>query len=83
MIRDCIVLGVKDNHTCKKLLKEKKLDLQRCIDVCRSNTKSESQLKSIADVHHVNIKQKVKQDSKRNPRDNHTQSIPTVHSCRY
>lgn len=64
MIRDGIILGVKDNHTRKKLLQEKKLDLQRCIDVCRSNEKSESQLKSLADVHHIKVKQKVKQDSK-------------------
>lgn len=30
MIRDRIVLGILDNNTRKKLLQEKKLDLQRC-----------------------------------------------------
>lgn len=83
MIRGRFVLGVKDNHTRKKLLQAKKLDLPRCIDVCRSNEKSESQLKSIADVHHVKVKQKLKQDSKSSSRDNHAQSIPAVQSCRY
>ncbi|XP_061195310.1 uncharacterized protein K02A2.6-like [Saccostrea echinata] len=86
MIRDRIVIGVRDNHTRKKLLQEKKLDLQRCIDICRSNEKSESQLKSIADVHHVKVKQKVKQDNhgkNEKRRDNRTQTIPTVQSCRY
>ncbi|XP_061188181.1 uncharacterized protein LOC133196273 [Saccostrea echinata] len=85
MIRDRIVIGFRDNHTRKKLL-QKKLDLQRCIDICRSNEKSESQLKSIADVHHVKVKQKVKQDNRgknEKRRDNHTQSILTVQSCRY
>ena len=37
MIRDRIVLGVRDNSTRKKLLQEKKLDLQKCIDICRTN----------------------------------------------
>ncbi|XP_061190282.1 uncharacterized protein LOC133198160 [Saccostrea echinata] len=86
MIRDCIVIGVRDNHTRKKLLQEKKLDLQRCIDICRSNEKSESQLKSIADVHHVKVKQKVKQENhgkNEKRRGNRTQTIPTVQSCRY
>lgn len=39
MIRDRIVLGIRDNSTRKKLLQEKKLDLQRCIDICRANEK--------------------------------------------
>lgn len=40
MIRDRIVLGIRDNSTRKKLLQEKKLDLQRCIDICRANEKN-------------------------------------------
>lgn len=39
MIKDRIVLGFEDNHTRKKLLQEKKLDLQRCMtyaDLTRS-----------------------------------------------
>lgn len=39
MIRDRIVLGIRDNSTRKKLLQEKKLDLQRCKDICRANKK--------------------------------------------
>lgn len=35
MIRDRIVLGIRDNCTQKKLLQEKGLDLQRCVDICR------------------------------------------------
>lgn len=76
MIRDRIVLGIKDNHTCKMLLQEKKLDLQRCIDICRSTEKSESQLKSKANVHQV----KVKQHSRGK---NEKRTIHTVQSCRY
>lgn len=50
MIRDRIVLGIRDNSTRKKLLQEKWLDLQRCIDICRANEKKASQLKDIEDV---------------------------------
>lgn len=39
MIRDRIVLGILDNNTRKKLLQEKKLDLQRCLDICRAMKK--------------------------------------------
>ena len=37
LIRDRIVVGIRDSRTRKKLLQETKLDLQRCIDICRSN----------------------------------------------
>lgn len=40
MIRDRIVLGIRNNSTRKKLLQEKKFDLQRCIDICRANEKN-------------------------------------------
>lgn len=53
MIRDRIVLGIRDNSTRKKLLQEKKLDLQRCKDICRANEKTASQLKDIEDVQFV------------------------------
>lgn len=53
MIRDQIVLGIRDNSTRKKLLQEKKLDLQRCIDICRANEKTASQLKDIEDEQFV------------------------------
>lgn len=53
MIRDQIVLGIRDNSTCKKLLQEKKLDLQICIDICRANEKTASQLKDTEGVQFV------------------------------
>ena len=50
MIRDRIVLGIRDNHTRKKLLQEKGLDLQRCVDIFRASEKSNSQLRIIEEV---------------------------------
>lgn len=53
MIRVRIDLGIRDNHTLKKLLQEKGLNLQRCVDICRANEKSSSQLRAIEEVQFV------------------------------
>ena len=37
LIRDRIVVGIRDNGTRKRLLQESKLTLTRCIDICRSS----------------------------------------------
>ena len=37
MIRDRVVVGVRDNSTRKKLLAENKLTLNKCIDICRAS----------------------------------------------
>ena len=36
LLRDRIVLGVRDNGVRKRLLQERSLDLSRCIDICRT-----------------------------------------------
>ncbi|XP_048745965.2 uncharacterized protein K02A2.6-like [Ostrea edulis] len=56
IIRDRIVLGIRDNGTRKKLLQEAKLDLRKCVDICRANEKSTSQLKTMEEVHAVKFK---------------------------
>ena len=80
LIRDRIVVGIRDSRTCKKLLQETKLDLQRCIDICRSNEKSESQMNSMADVHHVGVKPKKKNVSKTRNRSRRTLSRKPQHT---
>ena len=45
LLRDRIVLGVKDYHTRKRLLQERKLTLQNALDICRSYEKTADQLK--------------------------------------
>ena len=47
LIRDRIVIGVKDNSTRKKLLQVSKLTLQQSIDICRSLEKTTKQLESM------------------------------------
>jgi hypothetical protein len=53
LLRDKIVLGIRDANTRKKLLQDPALTLKQCIDVCRINEKSISQLKTLEDVHFV------------------------------
>ena len=47
LIRDRIVIGVRDNQTRKKLLQVSKLTLKECIDICRSYETSNQQFKEI------------------------------------
>jgi len=48
ILRDQIVLGVRDKRTRKRLLQERNLDLKKCIDICRSTEASNSQLRQIS-----------------------------------
>jgi len=64
ILRDRIVLGVRDKHTRKRLLQERNLDLKKCIDICRSTEASNSQLRQISaaqseDVHSMKDKQQL------------------------
>ena len=47
LIRDRVVMGIRDNTTRKKLLQVPKLSLSQCIDVCRSYGKTSQQLESM------------------------------------
>ena len=82
LLRDRIVLGVKNNNLRKRLLQERKLDLKKCIDICRSSEAASSQLKNISDgtndnTHDVNRvhdhakKPQRKTKNDRHPRNDH------------
>ena len=47
LIRDRIVLGIRDHMTRKRLLQERKLSLQVSIDICKSRETTSNQLKSM------------------------------------
>ncbi|KAL9989578.1 hypothetical protein ACROYT_G004142 [Oculina patagonica] len=49
LIRDRIVLGIKNEQTTKKLLRVRDLTLNRCIDICRSEEVTELQMKSLSE----------------------------------
>ncbi|GFN86354.1 retrovirus-related pol polyprotein from transposon 17.6 [Plakobranchus ocellatus] len=55
MIRDRIVIGIINDKTREKLLEEKDLDLQKCLDICRAGETAQSQIKEMASssVHQI------------------------------
>ena len=68
IIRDRIVIGVKDNQIRKRLLQERKLSLKGCIDLCRSAEATSSQLKEISGEAAAAVEvHKVKSEEKRKP----------------
>ncbi|XP_028513100.1 uncharacterized protein LOC114574520, partial [Exaiptasia diaphana] len=48
LIRDRLVLGIREESTKLRLLKEDKLDLNKALNICRSNEIASSQLKAIS-----------------------------------
>ena len=48
LIRDRIVCGIRSNTVRKRLLRDKELDLDRAVEICKSSEITESQLKNIA-----------------------------------
>ena len=72
LIRDRIVLGVHAGDTRKRLLRQTKLTLQKCIDIVKSNEASNTQMKKIIqtskteDVHKLKTRKprKTEQDSR-------------------
>ena len=67
LIGDCIVLGIRDGKTCKRLLLQNKLTLTKCIDIVKSDKASKTQIQSMDqapkqdDVHKVKFTHKQKQ----------------------
>ena len=63
LIRDRIVLGIKDEQTTKKLLRIRDLTLKRCIDICGSEEITALHMKSLLEpVDNIN---KVKSEKKK------------------
>jgi hypothetical protein len=57
ILRDRIVMGIRDDATRRKLLQTRKLDLKQAIDICKANEAATHQLKTISqpeDVHAAN-----------------------------
>ena len=57
IIRDRIVMGIRDDATRRKLLQTRQLDLKKAIDICKSSEATTKQLRAIAhpeDIHAVN-----------------------------
>ena len=57
IIRDRIVIGIRDDATRRKLLQMRKLNLNSAIDVCRANEVATKQLRDMATPDEVNSMQ--------------------------
>ena len=53
LIRDRLVVGIRDNGTRKRLLQEAKLTLNKCIDICRSSEATSAQLHAMGNQEHL------------------------------
>ena len=49
LVRDRLLLGIRNSGTRKKLLEEKKLTLSRAIDICKSSEATSQQMKTMAE----------------------------------
>ena len=47
LIRDRIVLGIRNDNARKRLLQERKLDLKKCIDICRTSESATTHMQVI------------------------------------
>ena len=58
LLRDRIVLGIKNEEARKRLLQQRKLDLKKYIDICRTSKSATAHLQAIGgkhnEVHRVN-----------------------------
>ena len=88
LIRDRIVVGIRDDAVRSRLLRETTLDLQKTIDICRAAEQSKSHLdaiKSEALLQGVQAVKKIVGRSKRTERqqDKQTKSGKIMVDCKY
>ena len=65
LIRDRIVLGIKNEQTTKKLLRIRDLTLNKCIDICRSKEVTDKQIKSLTEPEEINQVKSTKEKKQR------------------
>ena len=98
LIRDWIMLGIKDSGARKRLLKQQQLTLQRCIDICKASEASNTQIKLLGqsvkeDVQKFKEKKKKKKskretdagakESKQKDRKLPDKKLPARRTCKF
>ncbi len=68
IIRDRIVCGIRSNEVRKRLLREKDLNLERAVEMCKSSEFTENQAKNMVVDQDEREVRDVKDDSKKPPR---------------
>ena len=73
LLRDRIVLGIRDDQTRKRLLQERNLDIKKCIDICKSGEAASTHFGAMskpAEIHKVS-KTKPRPKEQPLPKDQH------------
>ena len=89
LIRDRIVLGIRDGNARRRLLRQSKLTLQKCIEIVKSDETSSTQMHSMdqtnktEDVHKVKPKNLKPNYEEREPRQSLRNEQITTRDCGY
>ena len=82
MIRDRIVVGIRDNGTRKKLLAESKLTLNKCVDICRASETTAKQLKEMCQAEEVSAISTGKEQKSRAQRSAQSEAAAAI-KCKF
>ncbi|UYV64879.1 K02A2.6-like, partial [Cordylochernes scorpioides] len=83
LIRDRIVLGIKDNRVRKKLLMEPKLNLSSAIDICRTAEVTEQQITKLTGQESEDVKWNKKYERKKEATKATNETFEDIINCRY
>ncbi|UYV81298.1 K02A2.6-like [Cordylochernes scorpioides] len=83
LIRDRIVLGIKDNRVRKKLLMEPKLNLSSAIDICRTAEVTEQQITKLTGQESEDVKWNRKYERKKEATKATNETFEDIINCRY
>ena len=89
IVRDRIVMGVRNDATRKKLLQTRNLDLKQAIDICKSSESATRQLRDMTsgshEVHAVQKQGNARRNEKRprNKSRSRSQDRPENQACQY
>ncbi|UYV81904.1 K02A2.6-like [Cordylochernes scorpioides] len=83
LIRDRIVLGIKDNRVRKKLLMEPKLNLSSVIDICRTAEVTEQQITKLTGQESEDVKWNRKYERKKEATKATNETFEDIINCHY
>ncbi|UYV79312.1 hypothetical protein LAZ67_17002102 [Cordylochernes scorpioides] len=83
LIRDRIVLGIKDNRVRKKLLMEPKLNLSSAIDICRTAEVTEQQITKLTGQESEDVKWNKKYERKKEETKATNETFEDIINCSY
>ena len=79
LIRDRMVIGIRDESTRKKLLQHSKLSLKVCVDICRANEQTEQRIKAMKQEE-VSV---VRKQNKRVNNSKSTEKVVRLGECKF